>query len=129
MELVTRVELARHAAAELADREQRYPLQVAANRMSADTAGRRLAAWRMIVTLLDAGETRVEACFGADIRTAWRELLEQVEAAVDHRARRCGTDPGAGERLTALRHLRSMLIRSASRQGLAITSPVLGKAA
>ncbi|HEY8593275.1 MAG TPA: hypothetical protein VIL42_10500 [Sphingomicrobium sp.] len=113
---MTRRDLASHAQAELASREAHYPDRVVAGTMSADEAGRGIAAWRAIVALLEHGETTFEPCLGETPAIAWAELLAVIHAAVEHRVGK----PDQGNRLFALRQIRSLLIPSAIRQGVQI---------
>ena len=107
-----RAELVAAARAELELRERAYPAQVEAGRMSADEAGRGLAAWMAIAALLEHGEAEVEPCLGETAAAAWGELLGALDKAIDHRI-----DKGPHERLPALARIRSLLHRSAVRQG------------
>jgi hypothetical protein len=114
---VTRPDLAPHASAELATRDAHYPEQIAAKKRTADEAGRALAAWRAIVALLEHGQVEPEACFPT-LQSAWDEIKAAIDAAIEHRASQCRIDGGGpGDRLSALREIRSLVIRSAARQG------------
>jgi hypothetical protein len=114
-----RAELVAAARAELVARERAYPAQVEAGRMSADEAGRGLAAWMAIAALLERGEAAVEPCLGESAAAAWTELLDALARAIDHRI-----DKGPHQRLPALAAIRSLVTRSAVRQGAVITDPV-----
>lgn len=121
---MTRPDLAPHASAELAAREARYPERVQAGVMSADEAGRGLAAWRAILALLEHGEAPIEACLGETPAIAWAELLAAVQPALEHRARKADEYPcdSSAERFAALKQIRSALLRSAVRQGAQLSA-------
>ena len=109
---MTRSELAAAARAELATREAHYPKQVRDGRMSADDAGRGLAAWRAIVALLEHGSTEFETCLGDTPQAAWPHLVEATEKALDHRLK--GNDD---PQVAALARIRTLIWRSAYRVG------------
>jgi hypothetical protein len=111
-------ELLAAARAELATRVDHYPDQITAGTRTADAAGRSLAAWRALAAMLEHGQVEPEACFPT-LQSAWEEIGAAVDAAIGHRSRQCAVDgeSGPGERLTALRRIRTLIIRSAARQG------------
>lgn len=123
-DLVTRADLAVHARDELGTRELHYPGQVKAEKRTADEAGRGLAAWRAIVALLEHGTSEFEQCLGTTPAKAWPHLVEAAEAAVEHRLHQALIRPEAAfeARMVAMRELRTLLIRSAVRQGAVLTS-------
>jgi hypothetical protein len=120
--------LAEHARAELRSRERHYPDRVQARVMTADDAGRGLAAWRGIVALLAEGSVVPEACLGERLDQAWPPILEAIEAAVEHRLGQA--DPNE-ERIAALKQIRTLLLRSGARQGAPLSTepPAAQKAA
>lgn len=122
---MTRPDLAEHARAELASRELHYPDRVQACVMSTDEAGRALAAWRAIAALLGEGSVVPEACLGEKLGDAWPHLLKAVGDAVEHRVLKDDQD----DRLGALKQIRTLLIRSAARQGSAPQPEAQRKAA
>lgn len=109
---MTRTELSAAARAELATREAHYPKQVADGRMSADDAGKGIAAWRAIAALLEHGSTEFEACLGETPEAAWPHLVEAVDKALEHRLSREDTP-----QLSAVARIRTLIWRSAIRAG------------
>lgn len=124
----TRASILPHARAELAAREASYPMRVKAAKMTADEAGRALAAWRAIVALLENadGTAAPDPCLGPKLVDAWLEIVTVVDAAVEHRLAKCDDDPGetSEQRLGAMAALRRLVRHSAVRAGLTITAPV-----
>lgn len=116
---MTRAELVPFAEAELASRESAYPGRIRAGTISADEGGRTLAAWRAIVTLLRDGSVPLEPCLGERPADAWQMLVAQSVIAADYRFGRAVADGSEDScrRSAAAREIRSLLVRSAIRQG------------
>lgn len=121
---MTRTELASAARVELATREAHYPRQVKDGRMSADEAGKGIAAWRAIAALLEHGETEFEACLGETPQQAWPHLVEAAEKALEHRLTREDV-----AQISAVARIRMLIWRSAHRAGAKLPATIVERLA
>jgi hypothetical protein len=126
-----RLQILPFARLELAEREAAYPKRVKAGRMTADQAGRTLAAWRSIVELLEHGSAPVEACFGDSVSAAWAEIVSAVATALDHHMTKAATAATADreQRIGAMAALRRMVRKAAWPAGFGFPEAEEAKAA